>query len=245
MTPEEFGTVSEDVKLARTHTEGAKLAVSLVGGDSKRVPGESTLLPLQSRLAGERAGLASTQRYIRALYSGGTLCYEAMLLLSERIGAVASNIPLRQEWALTAKETYRGHTALDLGADEYTRGKPHPMIDPTVRLHYLARAAEDTETAVILLDIVLGFCSHPNPAAVYAPIITQLRNEAVAAGRSLPVIISLCGTEGDPQHLSSQRAVLEAAGAFVFESNEVAVLAAASLVSDRGSSSQRKDQAYD
>jgi len=245
MTTEEFGTVSGDVKLARTHTEGAKLAVSLVGGDSKRVPGESTLLPLQSRLAGERAGLASTQRYIRALYSGGTLCYEAMLLLSERIGAVASNIPLRQEWALTAKETYRGHTALDLGADEYTRGKPHPMIDPTVRLHYLARAAEDTETAVILLDIVLGFCSHPNPAAVYAPVITRLRNEAVAAGRSLPVIISLCGTEGDPQHLSSQRAVLEAAGAFVFESNEVAVLAAASLVSDRGSSSQRKDQAYD
>ena len=119
------------------------------------------------------------------------------------------------------------------------------MIDPTMRLHYLARAAEDTETAVILLDIVLGFCSHPNPAAVYAPVITRLRNEAVAAGRSLPVIISLCGTEGDPQHLSSQRAALEAAGAFVFESNEVAVLAAASLVSDRGSSSQRKDQAYD
>src|SRR5436305_13587186 len=81
MTPEEFGTVSGDVKLARTHTEGAKLAVSLLAGDSKRVPGESTLLPLQSRLAAERAGLASTQRYIRALYSGGTLCYEAMLLL--------------------------------------------------------------------------------------------------------------------------------------------------------------------
>ena len=245
IAPEEFGVVAGGVKLARTHSEGAELAVSLAGGDGKRVPGKNTLIPLQSRLAEERADLASTQRYVRALYSGGTLCYEAMLLLSERIGAVASNIPLRPEWALTAKETYRGHTALDLGADEYTRGKPHPMIDPTLRLQYLVRAAEDTETAVILLDIVLGFCSHPDPVAVYAPVIVRLRDEFAAARRSLPVIISLCGTEGDPQRLSSQRAELEAAGALVFESNEAAVLAAASLVSDAGSSSQRKDQAHD
>ncbi|MGH2495232.1 MAG: acyl-CoA synthetase FdrA [Ktedonobacteraceae bacterium] len=245
IAPEEFGPAASNIKLARTHTGGAELAVSLAGGDSKRVPGNSALVALQPQLAAYRANLAPSQRYIRALYSGGTLCYEAMLLLSEQVGAVASNIPLRPQWALATSEMYRGHTALDLGTDEFTRGKPHPMIDPTLRLHYLARAAQDSETAVILLDIVLGFCSHPDPASVYAPVIKRLRNEAQAAGRSLPVIVSLCGTEEDPQRLSAQRAKLEASGALVFESNKAAALAAASLVNQTSSISQTKEELHD
>ncbi len=228
--PEQFGAVAGKAHLARTLTAGAELAVSLAGGDRARVPGKSTLPKYD--LAAARTKLAPSQRYIRALYAGGTLCDEAMLLLSERAGAVASNIPLRPEWTLAAGEMYRGHTALDLGSDEFTRGRPHPMIDPTLRLQYLARAAEDPETAVILLDIVLGFCAHQNPAAVYAPAIIQARARASAAGRSLPVIISLCGTESDPQRLSMQRTALEAARAFVYESNVAAALAAASFVSD-------------
>ncbi len=228
--PERFAAAAGKVQLARTLTEGAKLAVSLAGGDRTRVPGEEALLKYD--LAAERAKLASSQRYIRALYSGGTLCDEAMLLLSKQVGEVASNIPLHPEWALAAGEIFRGHTALDLGSDEFTQGRPHPMIDPTLRLQYLARAAEDPETAVILMDIVLGFCAQQNPAAVYAPAIVQARNKASADGRSLPVIVSLCGTEGDPQRLSMQRTALEAAGALVFESNVAAARAAASLVSN-------------
>ncbi len=228
--PEQFAAVAGKAHLARTLTEGAELAVSLAAGDRTRVPGKSTIFKYD--LAAERAKLASSQRYIRALYSGGTLCDEAMLLIGEQVGAVASNIPLRPEWVLAAGEMYRGHTALDLGSDEFTQGRPHPMIDPTLRLQYLARAAEDPETAVILLDIVLGFCAHQNPAAVYAPAITQARARAAAAGRSLPVIVSLCGTEGDPQRLSMQRTTLGAAGALVYESNVAAALAAASFMSD-------------
>jgi FdrA protein len=243
--PEEFAPVADTVKLARTLTGAAELAVSLAGGDSNRVPGKDGLLALKLRLAAERASMAPSQRYIRALYSGGTLCYDAMLLLNDLVGAVASNIPLRPQLTLAANEMYRGHTALDLGTDEFTRGKPHPMIDPTLRLQYLERAAEDTETAVILLDIVLGFCSHPDPASVYAPVIKRLRNDAHAAGRSLPVIISLCGTEGDPQRFSSQRAALEAAGALVLESNEAAAFAAASLVDDTSGISQTKELSHD
>ena len=238
--PEEFEPVDSIIKLASTHTDGAELAVSFAGGDHKRVPGNGALLALESRLAAQHASLAPSQRYVRALYSGGTLCYEAMLLLSEQVGEVASNIPLRPEWELAAHEQYRGHTALDLGTDEFTRGKPHPMIDPTIRLHYLEQAAQDSETAVILLDIVLGFCSHLNPASVYAPLIQRLRDEAQAAGRSLPVIVSLCGTEGDPQRLSAQRAALEAAGALVLESNEAAAFAAASLVRGTNGISQSR-----
>lgn len=203
------------------------------------MPGRYDLQKDKDRLLEEYTQLAFSrhtlsQRFVRALYSGGTLCDEAMLLLSERLGPIASNIPLRPEWALAAGETFRGHTALDLGSDEFTRGRPHPMIDPTLRLHYLSRATEDPETAVILLDIVLGFCSHPNPAAIYAPAISQARARATAAGRYLPVIVSLCGTEGDPQRLSIQRATLEEAGAFVYESNVAAALAAALFVSESG-----------
>jgi len=228
--PERFAGVAGNTRMARTLTGGAELAVSLAGGDSARVPGKDTLN--KYNLAAVRTKLAPSQRYIRALYSGGTLCDEAMLLLSEQLGAIASNIPLRPEWALAAGETFRGHTALDLGSDEFTRGRPHPMIDPTLRLQYLTRAAEDPETAVIILDVVLGFCAQQNPAAAYAPAIAQAREKAKTTGLSLPVIISLCGTEGDPQRLSMQRTALEAAGALVYESNEVAARAAASIVSD-------------
>ena len=232
--PEQFTAVAGKAHLARTLTEGAERAVSLIGGDSHHVPGRDALRKDKDRLLEELVKLVPSQRYIRALYSGGTLCDEAMLLLSEPLGTITSNIPLRPEWALAAGETFRGHTALDLGSDEFTRGRPHPMIDPTLRLQYLSRAAEDPETAVILLDTVLGFCSHPNPAAIYAPAIAQARARAIAAGRYLPVIVSLCGTEGDPQRLSMQRATLEDAGALVYESNVAAALAAALLVSERG-----------
>jgi FdrA protein len=236
-TAERFAAVLGKAHLARTLTEGAELAVSLAGGDRTRIPGRDALnkYDLEAERAKQeitRVASKAPQCFIRALYSGGTLCDEAMLLLSEQVGAIASNIPLRPEWALAPGATFHGHTALDLGSDEFTRGRPHPMIDPTLRLQYLARAAEDPETAVILLDIVLGFCAQQNPAAVYAPAIVQAREKARAAGRSLPVIVSLCGTEGDPQRLSMQRTALEAAGALVYESNEVAARAAAFLVSN-------------
>ena len=105
------------------------------------------------------------------------------------------------------------------------------MIDPTISLQYLVKAAEDPETVAILMDIVLGFCAQQNPASVYSLAIVQAKEKARVAGRTLPVIISLCGTEGDPQRLSLQRSALEAAGAMVFESNEMAARAAAFLVS--------------
>lgn len=231
--PERFASVAGTARLARTLTEGAALAVELAGGDPRRVPGTTFSPDLAAHLAAERARLAPSQRYLRALYAGGTLCDEAMLLLAERTGPVASNVPLRPAWALAPGETERGHTALDLGADEFTRGRPHPMIDPALRLQYMARAANDPSVAVLLLDIVLGYCAHPDPASIYGPAITRAQEAAIAGGRSLPVIVSLCGTEGDPQRLSAQRAALEAAGAIVLESNVAAALAAAALVEGR------------
>src|SRR2546429_9958538 len=139
--------------MARTLTEGAELSVSLAGGDRWRIPGKDALNKYD--LPKEHAKLASSQRYIRALYSGGTLCDEAMLLLSEQLGPIASNIPLRSEWSLATGETFSGHTALDLGSDEITRGRPHPIIDRTICLPYLPMGAENPERAVIFLMRVL------------------------------------------------------------------------------------------
>ncbi len=229
-TPAQFAPVASNIHIARTLTEGAELALALLDTKHAPVSVDEMVARNAAQLVQERARLATSQRYIRALYSGGTLCDEAMLLMSERVGPIASNIPLQPEWALQVGETFRGHTALDLGSDEFTRGKPHPMIDPTMRLHYLAQAAEDPQMAVILLDILLGFCSHPNPAAVYVHAISEARAKAAAHGNYLPIVVSLCGTVGDEQYLPAQKAALEAAGALVYESNAVAALAAAALV---------------
>ena len=118
---------------------------------------------------------------VRGLYSGGTLCGEA-----ERIV---------------------GHgTFTDFGADEYTEGRAHPMIDPSLRLEHLAAAEEP----VLLLDVVLGYGAHPDPAGELAPVIEVLDRH---------VIVALCGADGDPQGLDAQRARLEAAGAVVTRSN--------------------------
>ena len=227
---QQFTDSSPNLSFARTLTEGATLAGKVAGGNLERMPQARLSSDDVEKLAKIRSQLAPSQRYLRALYSGGTLCEEAMLLFSERVGPIASNIPLQPAWQLATNETFRGHTALDLGADEFTRGRPHPMIDASLRLHYLNRAADDRETALILLDIVLGFCAHADPASLYAAAIKAARQRAAAAGRILPVIVSLCGTEDDPQCLSRQRQQLEAAGALVYESNVAATLAAIALL---------------
>jgi FdrA protein len=223
--------LAPNISFASTLTEGAEQAIALAGGNA-RASRAFSFSPGYEQLAAIREQLAPSQRFVRALYAGGTLCDEAMIMFlqSGRIRAVASNIPLQPSWALAEGELYREHTALDLGDDEFTRGRPHPMIDPSTRLHYFTQAAQDPQTAVILLDVVLGFCAHSNPAAVYVPVITAARAQAEAEGRNLPIVISLCGTEGDPQRLSVQRAAFEAAGALVYESNAMAALATAQLV---------------
>ena len=98
------------------------------------------------------------------------------------------------------------------------------MIDPSLRLKRLQEEANNPMVGIILLDIVIGYCSHPDPASVYAPAILAALKQAKQEGRSLTCIISLCGTEGDPQRLSVQAAKFRDAGAEVFTSNADAAL---------------------
>ncbi|MFU8874052.1 hypothetical protein [Micromonospora sp. SL4-19] len=165
-----------------------------------------------------RAGTGGT---IRGLFSGGTLCDEAMLIVSAALGPVRSNIPLRPEWALPASLTADSHTMIDFGDDALTRGRPHPMIDCGRRVERLLADSTDPACGVVLLDIVLGHGSHPDPAAELA---------AAIAAAQVPVVVALIGTAGDPQGLHRQASALCDAGAAVFTSNAEAARHAVQLV---------------
>jgi FdrA protein len=172
---------------------------------------------------------AVTPGAIRGQFCGGTLCYEAMAVVANVVGRVASNIPLRPEWRLADTNRSEGHTFVDFGDDALTEGRAHPMIDPGLRNERFRREAADPETGVVLLDVVLGYGAHPDPAGELAPLI-----ERALADRpgGLSVVVSLCGAAGDPQGLDGQAAALRAAGALVSRSSAGAArlaLAAAGL----------------
>jgi succinyl-CoA synthetase alpha subunit len=212
-------------------TSGLPAVLAFVGGavePSGRLE-QTSSLEHAARWAAEQAGarleaqapadVARTPGHIRGLFCGGTLCYEAMSIVAETVGRVASNIPLRPEWALDDVRHGEGHTFVDFGADELTEGRPHPMIDPTLRNEALARAARDPAVGVVLLDVMLGYGAHSDPATELAPLIETARGERDG---ELGVVVSLCGTTRDPQGLKSQAERLGRAGAIVARSNACA-----------------------
>jgi succinyl-CoA synthetase alpha subunit len=172
--------------------------------------------------------------YLRGLFSGGTFCYEAMLILQRNLGPIFSNSPLSPDRKLTLHDlktrTTNRHVCLDLGADEFTVGRPHPMIDMTTRIERLMLEAENPEVSVILLDVVLGYGAHPDPAAALAPAIRKVLDASAARGRTLHVVASVCGTQADPQGFEGQVETLTEAGAIVAESNAGAARLAATLL---------------
>ncbi|NLJ33375.1 MAG: acyl-CoA synthetase FdrA [Firmicutes bacterium] len=180
--------------------------------------------------AAEATCLRTPQRYLRGLYSGGTLCYEALLLVKPHIGNAYSNVSLEPHFLLASPDESKEHTLLDMGDDYFTAGRPHPMIDPSLRVERIRREAADPETAVILLDLVLGHGSHRDPAGALLPAIREGKREATAAGRHLSVVASVCGTSSDPQGLVEQEEKLRTAGVIVMPSNAQAVAMAAAIL---------------
>ncbi len=162
---------------------------------------------------------------LRGLFSGGSLCAEAQAVLMSAGIPFSSNVPIPGA-AMAARDDDAGHRLIDLGADEYTRGRPHPMIEPAVRDAPLAAALADPAVAVVLVDVVLGHGAHEDPAGSLAAVLAAHRGAAPA------VIASVCGTEEDPQIRSHQVAALREAGIVVAESNAGAAETAAALLSD-------------
>jgi FdrA protein len=172
---------------------------------------------------------------LRGLFAGGTLADEAMLVAATLVGDIRSNIPLRPELALPATRlglpelSGAGHAVVDLGDDAFTRGRPHPMIDPSLRLELLAQEAADPEVRVLLIDVVLGHGAEADPAARLAPAIRDAVAGRGGADRPLTAVVALIGTDHDPQDRTRQARTLVDAGAAVFTSNAAAARAAAAV----------------
>ena len=210
----------------KTLEDAAHAAVALAKGRK----------PAARRAAGKVPAfrLAAGQRYVRGLYSGGTFCYEASMLLGEMLGDVRSNAPLRASDAIRDPWRSEGHTLIDLGDDVFTRGRPHPMIDHRLRNERILKEADDGEVAVILLDVVLGYGSHADPAAEMAPAIEAARSRAARKKRRIAFVGFVCGTSNDPQDLARQESALLKAGMLLAPSNAQAVMLAAKIAAGSG-----------
>jgi len=167
---------------------------------------------------------APTRRWVRGLYCGGTLCSEAQSILVAAGEQVASNVPV--PGAMKGGGAGR-HTLIDLGADEYTVGKPHPMLEPSLRRAALAEALADPTAAVVLVDVVIGYGAHRDPAGELAATLRGRSSDGPA------VVASVCGTDADPQNYTRQAETLRQAGVLVLPSNADAALFAARLVTRR------------
>lgn len=160
---------------------------------------------------------------LRGLFSGGTFAAEAQILLDGMIPDIHANAPTGNTRKLRDSLKSEKNTIVDLGEDEFTVGRPHPMIDYTLRNARIKEETEDPETAVILLDVVLGYGSHPDPAA-------ELRGVIANACKSVAVVCSITGTEGDPQKRSVVERMLKDEGAVVMPSNAAASLLAGRII---------------
>lgn len=216
-----------NLHFARTLDDAARAAVALARG---RAPARRPATPALPRMPDGVPRLAATQRYLRGLYSGGTFCYEASALLGDSLGAVRSNAPVDPQLHLADVWQSVEHTVVDLGDDEFTRGRPHPMIDQTLRNERLLKEAADPSVAVILLDIVLGYGAHPDPATPIAAAVEKARANAARKRRRIAFVGFICGTDGDPQGYARQEATLRAAGMLLADSNAQAVRIATAIV---------------
>jgi FdrA protein len=152
-------------------------------------------------------------RYLRGLFSGGTLAYELMLGLQNVLSPLYSNVPLDEAQRLQNPLRSKAHTILDLGADAFTQGRLHPMMDNTLRLRRMQQEAADPAVGLIVLDVVLGVGSHPDPASELAPAVAT-----AIAQHDVEVAVLLVGTEDDPQDIVQQREQFREAGAHLVDS---------------------------
>ncbi len=203
----------------RPEEGGSRVAPGPCAGRSRGEPAADTR---RGAAPGDPRGFEPGQRFLRGLFAGGTLAYEALLALRPLAFPLYSNLSSFGVRRLPDLGKSLGHTILDLGDDELTVGRPHPMIDNSLRLRRLRQEAADPEVAAVLLDVVLGEGAHPDPAAELGPAVAAARAAAAGEGRQLEVVAWVVGTEGDPQGLARQVAALEAAGARVVRTVEEA-----------------------
>lgn len=204
------------IYLAHTLEETARMAVDLANGQPIK---DNYCDPIDYEVSEP----LSADKTVKGLYSGGSLANEAGMLISEALNL--GGLVKEEGYVLKAG----GYDVVDLGDDMYTQGKPHPMIDPEVRIDKILECAKDPSTGVILLDCMLGYGCHPDMAGALAPAILKAQEIAAADGRKLYFVASVCGTRQDPQDYDLAVQELKDCGVLVEESNARAVRLALKL----------------
>lgn len=205
---------------AYTLDEAARIAVQLLRGEPV-----TAFVPAMPEGDFFRPGERKT---IRAYYSGGTLAGEAAMLIKDALGI---HLPPEKEKGYMLNRD--GHVVVDLGDDEYTQGRPHPMIDPAQRIECMEKAMEDPRTGVILFDVVLGYGSHEDMAGALMPAVERLKAQAKEQGRKLWFVATVCGTRRDFQDYDRQVRLLKEGGVIVCETNMIAVATAIHIIGGR------------
>lgn len=214
------------VHLETSLEKAALTAARLAGAVDLKDPEKTDCLAELPPLLPERC-------YLRGLFSGGTLMTEALMVLQEHLGSCYTNVPFGIHKKLSDPRKSLEHTLVDLGEDFFTAGRPHPMIDYTVRVERLLQEAVDPRVGCILMDVVLGYGSHQDPAGELAPAIEKARSITAETGPPLPVIISLLGTTEDIQNYKEQAERLREAGAVICKTAAGAARAAAGVIARR------------
>ena len=209
---------------AATIDEAAALALEAIRGPRMRAPEVAEL-----REAAHRAAVSARGRYVRGIFAGGTFCYQTQCIFAEGGLVVHSNAPLAGMNELPDPRRSLEHSLVDMGAEEFVEGRPHPMIDSTLRYERVLREGRDPEVALLLLDFILGEVAATDPVGDLLPAIVEAKAEARRGGGQLCVAASVCGTDLDRQGLGRQIERLAEAGVSVFSSNVQAALFAREL----------------
>jgi len=218
------------LRAANTLDDAAGLACELAGG-KRRAPADTLPEATISTAFAENKKLAKSQKYLRGLFAGGTLCYESQSVLRPLLGDVYSNAPINSDYKILGEAPSKKHACIDMGAEEFVEGRAHPMMDFGLRNLRILQEARDPETAVILIDVELGYGSNADPAGQLVPVIQKAKRLAEKAGRNLPFVASVVGTEGDFQGLARQEKALSDAGALISPSNAQATKVSALITS--------------
>ncbi len=214
----EPGGASAMFQCVRTIDEAVLFTIARVEGKSAS-PQIGLTTEEVDRAARERTAWSPDQKYLRGLFAGGTFCYQSQQVLQEGGITVHSNSPLNLQYRLAYPEHSIEHTLVDMGDDYYTLGKPHPMIDGTLRKQRILVEARDPQMAVLLLDFILGYNASMDPVGDVLDAILEAKQAAQQRRGSLTVVASICGTVDDPQDLNLQAKLLRNAGVAVFRSN--------------------------
>ncbi len=213
--------------------QAADMAVALARGQHPGAGDVAVSSEMHRRLTDAARSMAPSQQFVRGIFSGGTFCFEAQLVHAADGVAAYSNTPTAGNHTLERITLSRDNTIIDMGDDDFTQGRPHPMIDPSLRDARIRQEVDDPTTAVVLFDVVLGYGSSLEPVAGLLGIIGTSRAAAKAAGRTVVFIGYVCGTDTDPQSRKGIVAALQAAGVLVASSNAEAAAWSATVTAER------------